>query len=695
MAINVTFTEGEKVKRLTTPVYTADYGQEMIVEGLDISVSTVDVDFAIDGQDSITSVGSVTDGVLTVSVPDDMYSYSLPLDYVFHAYIYVVDSSSGTTVNEVIVPVKNRAARTEVEPTPTEQSTIDTLIASINTAVTAAETAQEAAETAAEEAEQDYTEVNEKLVRKTDGLVQTTATDSVVTFVPDSTMELPIHSVVAEIEPVQDLNGYSYPWPAGGGTNIADVADKASATVNGITSYITDTLVTVSGTSTGNGDCNIFLNTQISVASGESITVSTSGSLSVTGGGYTFFLHSPDDGYFMNSAVSTVGDSRTFTMTADRVIDFVLIRFPRDRTPSGSFYLQIEKGTSATSYVPYSNICPISGFTGMTISRTGVNLLEELKSSYTGSVTAYFKDLCVNKGDFNSITLEVGRTYTFSANITSSAEPFNMSVGTGSGRYQRDIANVTGLTSGRVSITFTPTEYDLAVGNIFAVRPVRYSSSTTFTYTVTDMMLEVSDSVSTHSDYSAEEYDVDWSSEAGTVYGGTLDVTTGVLTVTHVTDVVSNLTVSTAFTTGTKTCMVRYSLSNTSTTVAYSTKHRAISNMGVEATAYYGTIRVNDSGSTSVDFAITPDGTLLSVYDSDLTLTAETFATKYANMQVCYPLATPVTYQLTPIDITSVSGETNTVWCDTGDVTVTYSEDLLTAYNRLATAIVALGGTLA
>ena len=36
--------------------------------------------------------------------------------------------------------------------------------------------------------------------------------------------------------------------------------------------------------------------------------------------------------------------------------------------------VQIELGSSATSYAPYSNICPISGFTGVNVPVKGKNL---------------------------------------------------------------------------------------------------------------------------------------------------------------------------------------------------------------------------------------------------------------------------------------------------------------------------------
>ena len=45
-----------------------------------------------------------------------------------------------------------------------------------------------------------------------------------------------------------------------------------------------------------------------------------------------------------------------------------------------------------------------------------------------------------------------------------------------------------------------------------------------------------------------------------------------------------------------------------------------------------------------------------------------------SNMQVVYPLATPLTYTLTPSQITSLLG-TNHIWADCGEVAVEYVAD--------------------
>jgi hypothetical protein len=68
------------------------------------------------------------------------------------------------------------------------------------------------------------------------------------------------------------------------------------------------------------------------------------------------------------------------------------------------------------------------------------------------------------------------------------------------------------------------------------------------------------------------------------------------------------------------------------------------------------------------------------VYVRDVAYTdPDALKTALNGIQFVYDLATPQTYQLTPQEVTTLIGE-NTVWADTGDVSVTaYGEPILTA----------------
>ena len=59
------------------------------------------------------------------------------------------------------------------------------------------------------------------------------------------------------------------------------------------------------------------------------------------------------------------------------------------------------------------------------------------------------------------------------------------------------------------------------------------------------------------------------------------------------------------------------------------------------------------------------------------------------DIEVVYELATPLTYQLTPQEVKTLKGQ-NHVWCDAGDVDLTYVADTkLYIDNKIAQAIAA------
>jgi hypothetical protein len=53
---------------------------------------------------------------------------------------------------------------------------------------------------------------------------------------------------------------------------------------------------------------------------------------------------------------------------------------------------------------------------------------------------------------------------------------------------------------------------------------------------------------------------------------------------------------------------------------------------------------------------------------------AAVFKTAVSGQKLVYPLATPVTYQLTPTEVTTLLGTIN-IWADCGDSTVEYRAD--------------------
>lgn len=159
-------------------------------------------------------------------------------------------------------------------------------------------------------------------------------------------LAMPAVSLIADINAVQNLNGYDSPWPAGGGKNKFDPSEAqnnkwvnsstgAIENVNGywVTGYIPVTSGDVVRCPTKGSARNAWYNTDKSQAT----YVSYSGA----GNGIT----APADGFI----VLTVKESN-FPFGSDS--EFVVTRNDADLT-----------------YAPYSNICPISGWSNVNVYR--------------------------------------------------------------------------------------------------------------------------------------------------------------------------------------------------------------------------------------------------------------------------------------------------------------------------------------
>lgn len=143
---------------VTAPIMKEDYGLYLQIEGCELP-STYEVDFSNDEHcgTSVTMIGD-ENGVL---IPSQFISDGKDV----FAFYYHVGADYGRTTYKFRIPNKCRPDRTNEEPTPEEQSTIDQAIAALNAAVeqTAAdvESADASAQSAAESAETATTKAGE------------------------------------------------------------------------------------------------------------------------------------------------------------------------------------------------------------------------------------------------------------------------------------------------------------------------------------------------------------------------------------------------------------------------------------------------------------------------------------------------------------------------------------------------------
>ena len=154
--------------------------------------------------------------------------------------------------------------------------------------------------------------------------------------------------------------------------------------------------------------------------------------------------------------------------------------------------------------------------------------------------------------------------------------------------------------------------------------------------------------------YAGVTIPIDWTDEAGTVYGGTLDVLTGTLTVTHAAVTYSG---DDGWSSGT---VSGYSVFQIRRGSIVPTARAFISNY----------IKHVQSITGSTDNCGYYGSTYFNVRCSALTLDEWKAMLNSTPMICVYDLVTPVEYTLDPETIDTLVG-LNNVWADTGDVEVT------------------------
>ena len=186
---------------------------------------------------------------------------------------------------------------------------------------------------------------------------------------PDGIADMPM-SILANIVPDQDLHGYTNPWPGGGGKNLLNYADYSTS--HGITS-ITDN---------GSGEFTViasilgaYIDHLINVEAGETYYIKAVSTTNVSGNAIQMSIANVYDGnndtYTDLINHGSIVNGKWFIPTGN----VILVRnFVTGGSSGGTGIIkqpQLEKGSSPTTYAPFSNICPISGNAGLTLYASG------------------------------------------------------------------------------------------------------------------------------------------------------------------------------------------------------------------------------------------------------------------------------------------------------------------------------------
>ena len=195
--------------------------------------------------------------------------------------------------------------------------------------------------------------INDISINKADVIVSS-ASGAIASF-PDG-MAAPIKDMTINVDPVQDLHGYSNPWPAGGGKNKFKT-DFENTTINGTAiTKLSDGKVTTSGTPSSAFD---FVIGHVALAAGTYILNGCP-----SGGGATKYRLQVTDYPVVNNLGQDSGSGVTFTLAQDMEVA-VRIQVYTGAPASLTYAPMIRLSTeSDDTFAPHENICPISGHTG-------------------------------------------------------------------------------------------------------------------------------------------------------------------------------------------------------------------------------------------------------------------------------------------------------------------------------------------
>ena len=225
------------------------------------------------------------------------------------------------------------------------------------------------------------------------------ASGAVASFADGASAELA--KCIAEINPTQDLHGYDKPWIGGAGKNLLN-ANIGQGTQTGVTFTNTNGVIRAQGDPTA----DIFrIVGYFTPENGVEyiLTGCPSGgshpTYRITLGGY---------GYDFGEGYTFIGDGQSHTVSCD---------FKKELTDVDlTFYPMIRLSTEPSGFEPYTNICPISGHSSVTINVSptndtsqGVDTTIQLGDTYySGTLNAVNGELTVTYGyiaSYNGETL--------------------------------------------------------------------------------------------------------------------------------------------------------------------------------------------------------------------------------------------------------------------------------------------------
>lgn len=339
-----------------------------------------------------------------------------------------------------------------------------------------------------------------------------------------------------------------------------------------------------------------------------------------------------------------------------------------DGAPVKSLTVDIEPVQSGSNPSP-TNICPISGHSTAMVTRTGKNVLKPWITNQTKNGITYTVN---SDGSISTSGTASDNSQILSTRFVLPKGDYILNgcpAGGSTGTYYlrillyRGSSLVSSYSDIGNGVQFTVDD-GMELITFVSINNGQTAPSSAWY----PMIRPISITDATYESYTAETYIIDLD---GTRYGGTLDATTGVLTVDRAMVDLGSL-IWTYYTSGTNPIFY-----------AEPSGHRAYAN-GEHTEAICENYAEGNPAAARSTLASgnLPDKTFswisgatgsFTVRDSSYT-SASDFKTAMNGVKLVYPLATPFEVTLTGQNITTVKGQNN-VWADTGDVEIEYRAD--------------------
>ena len=463
-------------------------------------------------------------------------------------------------------------------------------------------------------------------------------------------------AVNVAIEPVQDLHGYDSPWPGGGGKNIMHPA-KVITPSEGLTATNNNGKITINGSATQGSQVYITFDS-MTIPEGYIVALMNS----FVNATVYFLKDAQQVDYFSLSTANRIINAASMTTLYGKEFDKIRILFGGNVTLSNANFsvMVVPDGADTTTWSPYSNICPISGFDSVKATRCGKNLFDQSAAQRLVDCFEAVGTPTRRKGFIIKIP---DGNYVFSAERkaghTESAYLYLNKVNS-DGTFVAFSYFVGGSTQ--------HADYPVSIENgqyLVFYDAQAYTESSTTKFEHFDLWLTKGSTATAYEQYQGQTYEVTFPTEAGTVYGGTLDVVSGKLVVDR--------------------ASVTYDGDESFDDYGLGSDHYcAVALISNKKTGYQTSICDSfqniDGAFGRTDYGIYSDHqTLNQIYfrmpNPNVTTKAEFLEWLSENpMHLVYELATPVTYQLTPQEIKTLLG-VNNIWSDAGNTAVTYPAD--------------------